>query len=236
MIAGFGTTAGFSSPPPPPVVTVLAICCCLSRCFNHGGLLLSSSAPLVTTADGLEAVGGLGSLVDSSVSAFRFTQGGTGAPPSSLATPSSLFPSFCGGGGTFGLRSCLAQGATCASSSFFSPILVSRSMMAELLPVLCLALFIISDISIPPPPPPLFLVGGGALFGLAGFIVEAFGFPGGFWKLLVGGGRDSVVAVDRFGRGGASEAGRGGALLCAGLGMDGIGVEGIGGGDIGASL
>ena len=109
--------------------------------------------------------------------------------------------------------------------------------MAELLPVLCRALFMISDMSMPPPPPPpLPLTGGGGFPGFPpGFRVVAFCFPG-FWRLLFGCVLVSVVAAARFGMGGASTAGGGGGALWAGLGMEGMGVEGRGGGDMGASL
>ena len=174
--AGFGT-AGFSFSPSVPAA-VLASCCCLSLCFSQGGLLsspvgeLRPSGPDSFATGGFDGTVGRDSLVESSFSTFRLTQGGI------LSSSPSFTGSFAGTG-TFGLRSWLAHGATCAlSSSFFSPIFVSRSMMAEVLPVRCRAFFMISDMSIPPPPPPLPLTGGGGLPGL-GFIVAAFAaFPG----------------------------------------------------------
>ena len=108
--------------------------------------------------------------------------------------------------------------------------------MAEVLPVLCLALFIISDMSIPPPPPPtLALTAGGGFPGFPGFIVVALVCFIGFWRLLLGWFLVRDVAMARVGMGGTLDGGRGGALW-AGLGNEGMGVEGRGGGEMGASL
>ena len=214
---GGGLTAGlgFSL----TIGTVFASCCCLSLCFNHGGLLSSSAeetevsfwlVPFGTGTCGFEGTaGGVRGLVtvgsESSVAALRFTQGGGAL--SSVSSPVAIFS----GGGAFVLRSWLAQGATWAfSSSFFSPIFVSRFIIAELLPDLSRAFFIISEISIPPPPPPFAFVCGGGFKGLPclSSVVALTCFTG-FWGLF--GGRVcvfdvSVVPGERLGRGGPAAA------------------------------
>lgn len=130
------------------------------------------------------------------------------------------------GGGTLGvLRSWFAQGAMCVLSSFFSPILVSKSIIAELLPDRSRAFFIISEMSIPPPPPPPFA-------GFTDFIVnvlpDLFGF--GLFTGRVCVFEESTVVTARLGRGGAADC-----ALWVGLVREGMGVEGRGGGEMGVS-
>lgn len=163
LTAGFGTTAGLSSP-----LTPLANCCCLSLCFSHAGLLSSPPSPLATVTGDLDRGGdsdngsGFSSFCCSPCICFLFRKN-SGSLSSGASTGGffltheggelvSLLVSTVAGRTLDVLRSWLAQGAICAfSSSFFSDILFSKSVKAELLPVLCRAFFMISDMSRPPP-------------------------------------------------------------------------------------
>ena len=245
-LGGGGLTAGLGL---SATGIVFASCCCLSLCFNQAGLLSSveegaglSVCPVPLGIDGVGfdgTGGGVRGLVTSpsSACALRLTQGG-GASSFTSAPPSSV--KGLRGGSLGVLRSWLAQGARCElSSSFFSLILVSRFIMAELLPDLSRAFFMISDMSIPPPPPPpppsFDFVGGGAFPCFPGLSVVDLTGLSSFGELF--GGRVSpleVIAVpgDRVGRGGASNA----PALWEGLEMEGMGADGRGGGDMGMSL
>jgi hypothetical protein len=111
LAAGLGTTGGFSGLPLP--AAVLASCCCLSLCFSQGGLLSSPvgeprpSGPDPFDTGGFDGAvaGAREAVTGSSFSTFRLTHGGVFPSPTS-------FPASFGGGGTFGLRSWLAHGAT----------------------------------------------------------------------------------------------------------------------------
>lgn len=239
LAAGFGTTAGLSS-----LLTVLAICCCLSLCFSHAGLLSSPLSPLATfTGDfergGESDDGSHTSFCCSPCICFLFRKN-SGSSSSGASTGGffltqeggelvSLLVSTVGGRTLDVLRNWLAQGATCAfSSSFFSNILFSKSVKAELLPVLCRAFFRISDIS---KPPPLLAFGLGCV-GLAVFIVAPFPEGGlavlAWFTGMVAPLEVRAVAAERVGSGGA-------ACFCnawVGL-MVGMGVVGRGGGEEG---